>query len=131
MSKCYGKNCDGPILFPVSATQKVLNHQLFQQVDNSAICSAHHGSIRCDRAMKDIIPMGVTVFRDFPLMHGDSVNSGGKRPFTLQDMIQAINCHAAYGACFCLFAKHSIFTDWCSLVPMHGVNYTSSSFKIL
>lgn len=42
-----------------------------------------------------------------------------------------INCHAVRGACFCLSAKHSIFTDWCSLVPMNRVNYSSSSFKIL
>lgn len=64
-------------------------------------------------------------------MHRGPVNSGGKGPFALQDMIQAIDCHAAYGAYFCLSAKQSIFKDWRSLAPRNGVNYISSSFKIL
>lgn len=37
-------------------------------------------------------------------------------------LIQAINCHAACGTCFCLSAKNSVFTDQCSLAPTVGVH---------
>lgn len=128
--KVLWKNSDGLIICPVSSTQKVLNQQLSQQADNSAICTALQGSVCCDCDHEGHYP------------HGDHCIQGlyfhGWRPceFRWQMAIYIVGHVSGHSlSCYMwslfLFLCKTFYLYGSGLSDTYGWSELYSSFKIL